>query len=134
MRKRNSTTTTDDKTDTEAKSVYETAVRQLQTAADSLGIDEGVYQQLSRPKLEVTVHFPVEMDNGEVQVFTGYRVQHNLAAGPGKGGIRYHPDVTLAKLESLIDLQNKTLDSIRQRSDSLGVDLSRVNISFRIEN
>ncbi len=101
MRERNATTATADKQDTEAKSVYETAVRQLQTAADRLGIDDGVYQLLSRPKRELTVHFPVEMDNGEVQVFTGYRVQHNLAAGPGKGGIRYHPDVTVDEVRAL---------------------------------
>ncbi len=101
MRERNSTTATADRTDTEAKSVYETAVRQLQAAADRLGIDEGMYQLLSRPKRELTTNFPVEMDNGEVQVFTGYRVQHNLAAGPGKGGIRYHPDVTLDEVRAL---------------------------------
>ena len=77
MVERISTTATADKTGTGAKSVYDTAVRQLQAAADRLGIDEGVYQLLSRPKRELTVHFPVEMDNGEVQVFTGSRVQHN---------------------------------------------------------
>ncbi|MCH7622404.1 MAG: Glu/Leu/Phe/Val dehydrogenase [Chloroflexi bacterium] len=96
-----STTTTADKTVLEDTSVYETAVRQLQAAADKLGIDEGVYQILSRPKRELTVNFPVEMDSGEVQVFTGYRVQHNLAGGPGKGGIRYHPDVTLDEVRAL---------------------------------
>jgi glutamate dehydrogenase (NAD(P)+) len=60
-----------------------------------------MYQLLSRPRRELTVNFPVEMDNGEVRVFTGYRVQHNLAAGPGKGGIRYHPDVTLDEVRAL---------------------------------
>jgi len=101
MLERIRTTATADKTGTEAKSVYDTAVRQLQAAADRLGIDEGVYQLLSRPKKELTVNFPVEMDSGEVQVFTGYRVHHNLASGPGKGGIRYHPDVTLDEVRAL---------------------------------
>ena len=86
MLERNSTRVITAKTGKEGKSIYDTAVRQLQNAADRLGIDEGVYQQLSRPKRELTVNFPVEMDSGEVQVFTGYRVQHNLAGGPGKGG------------------------------------------------
>ena len=101
MVERISTTATADKPGAEANSVYETAVRQLQAAADKLGIDEGVYQILRRPKRELTVNFPVEMDSGEVQVFTGYRVQHNLASGPGKGGIRYHPDVTLDEVRAL---------------------------------
>lgn len=101
MVERISTTAAADKPGAEANSVYETAVRQLQAAADKLGIDEGVYQILRRPKRELTVNFPVEMDSGEVQVFTGYRVQHNLASGPGKGGIRYHPDVTLDEVRAL---------------------------------
>ena len=101
MIERISTTAAADKPGAEANSVYETAVRQLQAAADKLGIDEGVYQILRRPKRELTVNFPVEMDSGEVQVFTGYRVQHNLAGGPGKGGIRYHPDVTLDEVRAL---------------------------------
>ena len=50
---------------------------------------------LREPRRELTVHFPVHMDDGSVQVFTGYRVQHNLGRGPAKGGIRYHQDVTL---------------------------------------
>lgn len=97
----NRTTATVEKAASEPKSVYESAVSQLRAAADRLGVAEGVYLLLSRPKRELTVHFPVEMDNGEVQVFTGYRVQHNLAAGPGKGGIRYHPDVTLDEVRAL---------------------------------
>ena len=66
--------------------VYDMAVRQFRSAADRLGIDEGTCRILSQPKRELTVHFPVKMDNGDVQVLTGYRVQHNLFRGPGKGG------------------------------------------------
>jgi len=64
-------------------------------------VDEGLRERLRRPKRELTVHFPVKMDDGRVQVFTGHRVQHNLARGTGKGGIRYHPDVTLDEVKAL---------------------------------
>lgn len=81
--------------------VYDMAVRQFDAAADRLGVDDGVRQMLAHPKRELTVHFPVQMDEGKVEVFTGYRVQHNMARGPGKGGIRYHPDVTLDEVKAL---------------------------------
>jgi glutamate dehydrogenase (NAD(P)+) len=82
-------------------SVYDMAVRQLDGAAERLGIEDGIHQILTKPKRELTVHFPVRMDNGDVQVFTGHRIQHNMARGPGKGGIRYHPDVTLEEVKAL---------------------------------
>ena len=81
--------------------VYDMAVRQFDAAADRLGVDDGIRQMLAHPKRELTVHFPVQMDNGKIEVFTGYRVQHNMARGPGKGGIRYHPDVTLDEVKAL---------------------------------
>ena len=81
--------------------VYDMAVRQFDAAADRLGLDDGIRQMLAHPKRELTVHFPVQMDKGTVEVFTGYRVQHNMARGPGKGGIRYHPDVTLDEVKAL---------------------------------
>ena len=81
--------------------VYDMAVRQFAAAADRLGVDDGIRQMLAHPKRELTVHFPVQMDKGKVEVFTGYRVQHNMARGPGKGGIRYHPDVTLDEVKAL---------------------------------
>lgn len=84
-----------------AGSVYDMAVQQFLTSAQRLGLDEGSQRILSHPKRELTVHFPVQMDNGDIQVFTGHRVQHNLARGPGKGGIRYHPDVTLDEVKAL---------------------------------
>ena len=82
-------------------SVYDMAVQQFLTSADRLGLDEGSRRILSQPKRELTVHFPVQMDNGDIEVFTGHRVQHNLTRGPGKGGIRYHPDVTLDEVKAL---------------------------------
>lgn len=81
--------------------VYDMAVRQFDAAADRLGVDDGIRQMLAHPKRELTVNFPVQMDEGKVEVFTGYRVQHNMARGPGKGGIRYHPGVTLDEVKAL---------------------------------
>jgi glutamate dehydrogenase (NAD(P)+) len=80
---------------------YEVAVEQFMTAADKLNLDEGMKQILAHPKRELTVHFPVRMDDGSYKVFTGFRVQHSLTRGPAKGGIRYHPDVTLDEVKAL---------------------------------
>lgn len=80
---------------------YQVAVEQFMIAADKLSLDEGMKQILSHPKRELTVHFPVRMDDGTYKVFTGHRVQHSLTRGPAKGGIRYHPDVTLDEVKAL---------------------------------
>src|SRR3954447_22585081 len=80
---------------------YQVAVEQFMQAADKLNLDEGMKQILSQPKRELTVHFPVRMDDGSYKVFTGYRVQHSLTRGPAKGGIRYHQDVTLDEVKAL---------------------------------
>ncbi|RLE84499.1 MAG: glutamate dehydrogenase [Thermoprotei archaeon] len=77
------------------------AVKQLENVARVLDIDRGILEILKRPKREIIVHLPVKMDNGEIRVFTGYRVQHNDARGPFKGGIRYHPDVNLDEVRAL---------------------------------
>ncbi len=77
------------------------AQQQLDLVAARLGLDEGTQQILRLPNRELTVTFPVMMDNGETQVFTGYRVQHNLARGPAKGGVRYSPFVTLNEVRAL---------------------------------
>jgi glutamate dehydrogenase (NAD(P)+) len=77
------------------------AQRQFDLAADRLNLDPGLRRVLRQPRRELTVHFPVKMDDGSVQVFTGYRVQHNLGRGPAKGGIRYHQDVTLDEVKAL---------------------------------
>src|SRR3954449_12120617 len=80
---------------------YQVAVEQFMLAADKLNLDEGMKQILSQPKRELTVHFPVRLDDGSYRVFTGYRVQHSLTRGPAKGGIRYHQDVTLDEVKAL---------------------------------
>ncbi len=80
---------------------WEVAQRQFDLAADRLDLDPGMRLVLREPRREFTCHFPVHMDDGTVQVFTGYRVQHNLGRGPAKGGIRYHQDVTLDEVKAL---------------------------------
>jgi glutamate dehydrogenase (NAD(P)+) len=80
---------------------WEVAQRQFDLAADRLNLDPGLRRVLREPRRELTVHFPVKMDDGSVQVFTGYRVQHNLGRGPAKGGIRYHQDVSLDEVKAL---------------------------------
>lgn len=77
------------------------ACRQFDTAADLLGLDEGSRNRVKRPKRAIIVHVPVRMDDGRVEMFTGYRVQHNLALGPAKGGLRFHPDVNLGEVAAL---------------------------------
>ena len=70
-------------------------------AAEYLKLDPGLRQILRTPKRVLEVSIPIKMDNGQVKVFTGYRVQHNVARGPAKGGIRYHPSVTLDEVKAL---------------------------------
>ncbi|HVL39274.1 MAG TPA: Glu/Leu/Phe/Val dehydrogenase [Fimbriimonadaceae bacterium] len=81
--------------------VLEMAREQLAVAARYLDLDEGLHAVLAQPKRQLIVHFPVVLDNGEVQVFEGYRVQHNASRGPTKGGIRYHPDVDVDETTAL---------------------------------
>ena len=77
------------------------AREQLSVAATYLELDSGLHQVLSRPMRQLIVNFPVVLDNGEVMVFEGYRVQHNSSRGPTKGGIRYHPDVDVNETTAL---------------------------------
>src|ERR671933_626341 len=83
------------------RSPYEIAQEQFDLAAERMGLEDDLRHVLRVPKRELTVHFPVRMDDGHIRSFTGYRVQHNLARGPGKGGIRYHPGVTLDEVRAL---------------------------------
>jgi glutamate dehydrogenase (NAD(P)+) len=85
----------------EAINPWHVAQRQFDLAAERLDLSQALRRVLREPKRELTVHFPVKMDDGTVHVFTGYRVQHNLGRGPAKGGIRYHQDVTLDEVKAL---------------------------------
>ncbi len=80
---------------------YEIARAQLRRVADAFEIDEALVNVLETCKKSVVVSVPTKMDDGSVQVFEGYRVQHNVARGPSKGGIRYHPAVTLDEIKAL---------------------------------
>ena len=77
------------------------AVAQFDEAADRLGMPQAMRAILRKPKRELIVNFPVRMDNGDVEMFTGYRVQHNINRGPAKGGIRYSPEVSLDEVRAL---------------------------------
>ncbi len=81
--------------------VYESAEARFEAAAQKLGLENGLYRYLKYPDKEITVYIPVGMDDGRLEVFIGYRVQHSLVRGPGKGGIRYAPDVTLDEVRAL---------------------------------
>src|SRR5579863_4981546 len=80
---------------------YRIAQIQFDLAAEHLKLDQGLRQILRSPKRVLEVSIPTKMDNGQVKVFTGYRVQHNVARGPAKGGIRYHPNVTVDEVRAL---------------------------------
>lgn len=77
------------------------AERQFDEAAARLNVPEGIKEVIKRPRRATIVSLPVQMDDGSLRVFTGYRVQHSIVRGPAKGGIRYHPDVTLDEVEAL---------------------------------
>src|SRR6202041_1123628 len=80
---------------------WEAQAARFDFAAKKLNLDEGLWKVLRYPAREIIVHFPVMMDDGRFELFTGYRVQHSQARGPGKGGIRYSPDVTLDEVRAL---------------------------------
>ncbi len=80
---------------------FEIAQKQFDTAADHLKLESWLRDVLRRPKRQLIVSVPTKMDDGSIRVFEGYRVQHNLARGPAKGGIRYHPNVTLDEVKAL---------------------------------
>src|SRR5438309_4645961 len=83
------------------RSALSIAQRQFDATADALGLDDALRAVLREIKRELVVHFPVEFDDGTFRVFTGFRVQHNLARGPAKGGLRYHPGMTLDDTRAL---------------------------------
>jgi glutamate dehydrogenase (NAD(P)+) len=82
-------------------SIFNAMLEEFDGAARILGLEPGIWKILTHAKRQITVSCPVQMDNGEIEVFTGYRVQYNIALGPAKGGIRYHPDVSLDEVTAL---------------------------------
>ncbi len=85
----------------QANELLSATMRQIEFAAEKMGLDPGVLKILSKPKRTLTVSIPVRMDDGSTEVFEGYRVQHNLSLGPAKGGIRFHPDVNMEEVIAL---------------------------------
>jgi glutamate dehydrogenase (NAD(P)+) len=86
---------------TEETNPFKIAQQQIGIVAEKLSLKKGIHEFLIWPQRELTVNFPVRMDNGDIRTFTGYRVQHNNSRGPCKGGIRYHPDVTIDEVRAL---------------------------------
>ena len=80
---------------------FKIAQAQLDEAAELLGLDEATHEILRWPRREFRFTIPVRMDNGKVKIFHGYRVQYNDARGPGKGGLRWHPDETIDTVRAL---------------------------------
>jgi glutamate dehydrogenase (NAD(P)+) len=83
------------------RSVFGAMLQEFEGAARILNLDPGIWKILTKPKRQIIVSCPVQMDNGTIEVFTGYRVQYNITLGPAKGGIRYHPGVTLDEVAAL---------------------------------
>ena len=81
--------------------LLDTALKNFYGAAEEMGLDDKLISILSNSERRLEVSVPVEMDDGSVQVFKGYRVQHSTALGPAKGGIRFHPDVDVDECEAL---------------------------------
>src|SRR6202158_4071255 len=81
--------------------IFGAMLQEFDEAARILKLESGIWKILTHPKRQITVSCPVQMDNGEIEVFTGYRVQYNITLGPAKGGIRYHPGVTLDEVTAL---------------------------------
>src|SRR5207248_3237986 len=82
-------------------SIFAAMLQEFDGAAKILNLEPGIWKILTHPKRQIIVSCPVQMDDGEIEVFTGYRVQYNISLGPGKGGIRYHPGVTLDEVTAL---------------------------------
>ena len=81
--------------------LFAAMLQEFDEAAKLLSLDAGIWRILTHPKRQIVVSCPVQMDNGEIEVFTAYRVQYNVTLGPAKGGIRYHPDVSLDEVTAL---------------------------------
>lgn len=82
-------------------SIFNAMLQEFDGAARLLGLDPGIWKVLTHPKRQIIVSCPVQMDNGRIEVFTGFRVQYNITLGPAKGGIRYHPEVSLDEVTAL---------------------------------
>src|SRR5690349_2087039 len=87
--------------DRQPEHTFANAQQQFDIAAEILSLEPGLRKILRVPQRELTVNFPVKMDDGRIEIFTGYRIQHNITRGPAKGGIRYHPDLDIDTVRAL---------------------------------
>ena len=85
----------------ENPSLFENVNKQVEKAANLMGLDDNIRQILTQPTNEVVVHFPVKLCSGKIEMFTGYRIQHNSTLGPYKGGLRFHPAVNRDEVRAL---------------------------------
>src|ERR1700732_5457226 len=85
----------------EEVNTWEAQIARADVAAEKLKLNEGLWRILREPSREIIVHIPVQLDNGRLETFTGFRVQHSIDRGPAKGGVRYSPNVTLAERRAL---------------------------------
>ena len=85
----------------ESNVLYHDAITQLEDAASTMKLDPNILDRLRTPKRAIMVSVPIRLDDGTVKTFMGYRVQHNMTIGPGKGGIRFHPSVDMAETAAL---------------------------------
>jgi hypothetical protein len=109
-----------------ATNLFEMATQQFQRAADVVGLSPMVRAILSEPQNEIIVNFPVRMDSGEYRSFKGYRIQHNNANGPYKGGIRYHEAVNLAGVATFAMLDEAESRNCGLRTAALTLALGRL--------
>ncbi|MBK8229633.1 MAG: Glu/Leu/Phe/Val dehydrogenase [Candidatus Eisenbacteria bacterium] len=113
--------------------VYKSVERQFNKAAEKMGLDPDVRAILSKTNTETVVNFPVEMDNGEVRMFTGYRVQHNNVLGPYKGGLRFHPEVDINEVRALASWMTwkSAINEIPFGGAKGGITFDPAEVSFR---
>jgi glutamate dehydrogenase/leucine dehydrogenase len=91
----------EEKRNLQKESPYAAALRMLDAAAEKINLNKNIWERLRHPRRCLIVTLPVMMDDGSLKIFEGYRVQHDYSRGPAKGGIRYHPDVTLEEIKAL---------------------------------
>src|SRR5258708_12327765 len=91
---------------------WEAQAARFDFAAKKLNLDQGIWRVLRQPTRELIVHIPVGMDDGSIEVFTGYPVQHSIARAPAKGGIRYSPDVSLDEARALASWMTSTCPAL----------------------
>ena len=89
------------------KNPIETVMQQLERTASKMKLDKNILEKIRYPKRILSVSVPIQMDNGKLKVFRGYRVQHNMDRGPCKGGIRFHPDVNIEEITALAMLMTR---------------------------